>query len=225
MSDPGFSPTDDDITPQTVQANDLPDLPPIDPDDPAYQPPSIMGGLDFSGDDLPMRPPSQPAPAQINVPRPIVRPAFNPAGMQQHSASAAGISTALGGTGTMVDAAHGIIRQAGQIFAKGDPVLAGLKGVTTAITAPLTIGSGVANTFSDINHGASPSAAILGNGLRTAAVFGAGVLGDAIPFIGPVAGPAAAWAADKYLPNGATIGNAVINAADNVSPPTDIPLF
>lgn len=107
----------------------------------------------------------------------------------------------------MVGGTHGAIGQIGQIVAKGDSVLKGLKGVTTAITAPLTIGSGVADTVSDINHGASPGAAILGNSLRTAAIFGAGVVGGEL---GPLGAAGAGYLAGKYLPDGATIGNDVI---------------
>lgn len=55
--DSDFSPGD--FTPQSVQAPDLADLPAIDPNDSVFQSPalpvtSIMGGVDFSGGDLPM---------------------------------------------------------------------------------------------------------------------------------------------------------------------------
>lgn len=51
--DSDFSPGG--IVPQSVQALDISPNITISPDDPAYQAPSIMGGLDFSGNDLPVR--------------------------------------------------------------------------------------------------------------------------------------------------------------------------
>ena len=204
MSDPGAA---DDTSAVAIQAPDIsPDIS-INPDDPTFQAPSIMGGVDFSGGDLPMRGSGQSVPwtVQSGGVTPAL-PSFG-GGSPQAPDQAKGISTALGAAGTIVDVTHGTIGQIGQVVAKGDPVLKGLKGVTTAITAPLTIGSGVADTVSQINHGASPGAAILGNTLRTAAIFGAGVLGSEL---GPLGTAGASYAAGRWLPDGATIGNDVI---------------
>jgi hypothetical protein len=56
MSDtgePDFSPGD--VTPQTVQAAGITPVITISPDDPTFQAPSIMGGVDYSGNDLPVQ--------------------------------------------------------------------------------------------------------------------------------------------------------------------------
>lgn len=56
MSDIGDSDfSSGDVTPQTVQAPDITPVINISPDDPTFQAPSIMGGVDFSGSDLPVR--------------------------------------------------------------------------------------------------------------------------------------------------------------------------
>ncbi len=196
-----------DIAPAVQPPDCLPVIT-INPDDPALQAPSIMGGVDFSGGDLPLRAQSQAVPWTVQSGGANAGLlSFGGDGVPLAPDRARGISTALGAAGTMVDGTHGAIGQIGQIVAKGDSVLKGLKGVTTAITAPLTIGSGVADTVSDINHGASPGAAILGNSLRTAAIFGAGVVGGEL---GPLGAAGAGYLAGKYLPDGATIGNDVI---------------
>ena len=123
--------------------------------------------------------------------------------------SAKGVEKAFDTTGTMVDVMHGIIGQAGSFLPGDKTVLAGLRGVTTAITTPLTIGGGIAGTFSDIHNGTSPGTAILGNAARTGLVLGAGALGE---IGGPLGGAAAAYAANHYLPDSATIGRGLVNS-------------
>lgn len=54
MSDTGSFPTDDDA-PVAIRAPDISPDTTISADDPTFQAPSIMGGVDFSGDDLPVQ--------------------------------------------------------------------------------------------------------------------------------------------------------------------------
>jgi hypothetical protein len=129
-----------------------------------------------------------------------------------------------------VDWTHGAISQAGKVgkwagTLTGDgSALNGLEKVTPALTGPLAIGGGIAGTISDINHGVPASTAILGNTVRTGLVGGAGLAGGAIPFIGPLAGPAAAWAADRYLPDSASIGRGVERVLSTAPDPTYFPM-
>ena len=202
---------------------DAPDISPnisISADDPTFRAPSIMGGVDFSGNDLPMRGSGQAVPwtVQSGGVTPAI-PSLGGGGSQPAPDRAKGISTALGAAGTIVDGTHGAIGQIGQIVAKGDLVLKGLKGVTTAITTPLTIGSGVANTISQIRHGAPPDAAIMGNAARTGLVLGIGGLAGALS--GPAAlgiAPLAAYGADRFLPDGTSIGKAILEYKDTQPP-------
>ena len=207
MSDPGAA---DDTSVGAIQAPDIsPDFG-INPDDPTFHAPSIMGGVDLSGADLPML-----SSGQGQVPWTVQSGGVTPAlpsfagGSSQPPDQAKGVGTALDTAGTMVDGVHSAIRQAAATM-KADPaMLTGLKGVQTALTTPLTIGSGVADTVSQINHGASPSAAILGNSLRTAAILGAGTLGEMA--FGPLGAVGASSLAGKVLPDGTTIGNDVVS--------------
>jgi hypothetical protein len=67
------------------------------------------------------------------------------------------------------------------------------------INVPLTIADGVRRGVVDVRNGAPLGETILGNGVRTGLVIGAGV----IPWVGP-------WAANKYLPDGPVMGHGII---------------
>lgn len=80
------------------------------------------------------------------------------------------------------------------------PLVKGVKGLNK-IYSPLLYGTeGVARGAADLQNGASLPDTIIGNTMRTGVVVGANL----IPGIGPVA----AWAANKYLPDGAAMGHA-----------------
>lgn len=141
---------------------------------------------------------------------------------------AKGVQKAFDTGGDMVDWTHGAILQAGKIgkwtgALTGDmSALKGLEKVTPALTGPLAIGGGVAGAISDINNGVPASTAILGNTVRTGLVAGAGLAGGA--FLGPLGGPAAAWAADRYLPDSASIGRGVEGVLKTAPDPTYFPM-
>jgi hypothetical protein len=204
-----------------IQAPTFADVPAVDPNDSVFQlpvlpAPSIMGGVDFSGSNLPVHASSAPA-GQGSVPQPTARPYFDP--------QAVGIGTALGDTSTAVKAVHGAIGASLGLANKlgmlsGDTsALGNLKYVTRAITAPLGFAAGTAK---DIGNGADPGEAVLGNGVREGLVMGATVLGDAVPGVGWATGPAAGWLANRYLPDGAAIGHFVIQ---NASEQPDFSIF
>lgn len=125
---------------------------------------------------------------------------------------AKGLSDALNATETIVDGVHGAVEQSFKLFTGSLPgdktVLKALPWATRAITAPLAIGAGIADTVSDINNDAPRGEAILGNTLRTVLVYGSGLVANAVA--GPLAGPTASYYMDKKLPSGAVIGHSVI---------------
>lgn len=92
----------------------------------------------------------------------------------------------------------------------GDPNAAlGLAGATRYLTGPLAIGGVAADTVADLNHGASPLDALVGNAIRAGLVYGGGAVVGAET--GGVPGVAAGMALDHYLPSGAAIGHAILN--------------
>ncbi|HKU64447.1 MAG TPA: hypothetical protein VJQ06_05265 [Rhizomicrobium sp.] len=127
---------------------------------------------------------------------------------------AEGIADALDATETTVDTVHGGIDQAFRSFGKSLPgdktVLHRLPYVTHAITVPLAMGAGIADTFSDINKGAPREEAILGNIARTGLGYGAGLLAGAIPYVGFAAGPYTSYWMNEHLPRGAEMGHSMM---------------
>ena len=123
-----------------------------------------------------------------------------------------GIGDAIEGTDIAQAGSHGLGYWAGRAanVAKDAPMLKGLEGLTKVYTYPLTAAEGVAHGFSDVHKGAPVGRPIMGNAARTGLVMGATALGD---FIVPIAGGAAAnYLANKYLPDGASMGHGIIGA-------------
>lgn len=81
-----------------------------------------------------------------------------------------------------------------------DPMITGLKTLNTVYSVPLSAAEGVARGATDLRNGASLPDAIVGNVMRTGLVAGAGMI--------PYVGPGAAFAANRYLPDGAAMGHA-----------------
>lgn len=124
--------------------------------------------------------------------------------------SADGVADALQGTDLAQAGSHGLGYWTGRAakLAKDAPMLKGLEGLAKAYTYPLTAAEGVAHGISDVHKGAPAGEAILGNVVRTGLVMGATALGDiAVPIVGAAVANAAA---DRYLPDGATIGHGII---------------
>jgi len=126
--------------------------------------------------------------------------------------SAEGVGHAVEGVDMAQAGAHGLGYWTGLAAGASTeaPIMKGLDGLTKVYTYPLTAVEGVAHGFSDAQKGAPAGEAILGNGVRTGLVMGATALGDAIPFAGPVGGAAFNYAANKCLPDGATIGHGLV---------------
>jgi len=91
--------------------------------------------------------------------------------------------------------------------------LRGLEGVTRrVISTPLTVAEGVANTFRDIEDGYTPTESILGNILRSSAIYGGGALaGMSSGPAGPVVGPLTGYGLNKTLPSGGAIGRSILH--------------
>lgn len=86
--------------------------------------------------------------------------------------------------------------------AAADPMIKGLKTLNTIYSVPLSAAEGVARTATDLHNRAPLGETILGNGIRTGLVIGAGRI--------PVVGPLAAGAANWLLPDGAAMGHGLI---------------
>ncbi len=81
-----------------------------------------------------------------------------------------------------------------------DPMVKGVRSLNK-IYSPLLYGpEGVARGATDYRNGASLPDTIIGNAMRTGVVVGASLI--------PGVGPGVAWAANKYLPDGAAMGHA-----------------
>lgn len=193
MSDPDF--WSDDGTPMMVQP-------------PALGTPSIMGGVDFSGNDLPISGQGQTIPWSVQSGAMTSAVPSFAGGSQYAPDRAKGIGTALDTADTIVDGVHSAIGQAAKTIGADAGILKGLDRVKTGLTLPLTIGSGIADTVSDMNHGVSPTSAIVGNAIRTGGIVVSGMAGGALG--GPLGAADAGYLAGKLLPDGATIGNDVV---------------
>jgi hypothetical protein len=89
-------------------------------------------------------------------------------------------------------------------------MMEGLERINGGFVYPLTIGKGIADTFSDLHGGAPLSDAIVGNGLRSGLVLGGAALGQAVIPIPIVGGAIGGYVADKYLPRGSIMGHRII---------------
>jgi hypothetical protein len=104
-----------------------------------------------------------------------------------------------------------------QIAKLGGGEQGALKGLGDAahyLTRPLAAAAVTADTIADLNRGASPLDAFVGNAVRAGLVYGGGALvgtATAPTPLGGIPGVAASMALDHYLPNGATIGHAILN--------------
>lgn len=215
----------------------------IGADDPTFQAPSIMGGVDFAGDDLPVLGQAQPIPWTVQsggLPQPAM-PSFQ-GDSPQPLDRAGGIGKALGDASLAVRAAHGAIgvlggagKMAG-LLPGGSGALDGLPNVTNAITAPLDFGAGTAK---DIGNGANAGEAVLGNGLREGLVQATGLAsgglaglaagaftdGAGAPFAAR-AGQAGGQALARWLlPDGAAIGHGLVQVLRNPPDPKIFPVF
>lgn len=86
--------------------------------------------------------------------------------------------------------------------AASDPMVKGLKTLNTIYSVPLSAAEGVARAATDLRNGAPLGETLLGNGIRTGLVIGAGAI--------PVVGPGTGWLANTYLPDGAVMGHRLI---------------
>ena len=114
-------------------------------------------------------------------------------GVSGLAAASAGAKAIANGNnlGSAWDAAKGVWN---------DPVVKGVRGLNK-IYSPLLYGAeGVARGAADLQNGASVPDTVIGNVMRTGMVVGAAMI--------PGVGPAGAWAANKYLPDGAAMGQA-----------------
>lgn len=123
-----------------------------------------------------------------------------------------GIADAFGGAGLGADLGSGGAAFVGSAGGGDTAVLRGLEGTTRRIlSTPLTVAEGAANTFKDVADGYTPAESILGNILRSGAVYGGSTLaGMSSGPAGPVVGPLVGYGLDKTLPSGGAVGRSIL---------------
>jgi len=131
---------------------------------------------------------------------------------QSGKPSADGVAEAFQKTDWAQTGSHGLGYGVGRLAGAAEtaPLMEGLKGLTKAYAYPLTAAEGIAHGVGDMGKGPAGEV-VLGNAVRTGLVMGATALGEALggPFLGA---PMANYAADKYLPDGATIGHGLVKS-------------
>jgi len=125
-----------------------------------------------------------------------------------------GIADAFGGAGLGADLASGGATLVGRAGGGDTAVLRGLEGTTRRIiSTPLAVAEGVSNTFKDVAAGYTPAESILGNILRSGAVYGGGTLaGMSSGVAGPVVGPFVSYELGERLPSGGAIGHFLLQS-------------
>jgi len=133
---------------------------------------------------------------------------------------ARGIGEALEGTKLAAEGMHGLgaLTVLGAGAGRAAPIIEGLEGVNRGFVIPLTIGKGIADTFSDVHGGAPLGEAIVGNGLRSGLVLGGAALGQAIIPVPIVGGAIGGYVADQYLPRGSMMGHGIIQGMIDYPP-------
>jgi hypothetical protein len=94
---------------------------------------------------------------------------------------------------------------------KGGPMATGLKTLNTIYSVPLSIGEGVARTFTDHRNGAPWDDAVVGNAARTGMVMSGVAATSEIPPLSAVVG----IGLNKYLPDGAVMGHFINRNMNN----------
>jgi hypothetical protein len=133
---------------------------PINP--PAIHPDGLLGGFDFvaAGAD---------ADSWINGTHVLSRVMQRSSHGGPPEDRARGIGKALEGTKLAAEGTHGFgaMTALAAGASRTAPAIEGLEMVNRGFVYPLTIGKGVADTFSDVRGGAPLGEAIVGNGLRS----------------------------------------------------------
>jgi hypothetical protein len=199
-----------------MQAPDLPDLPDINPDDPAFPAPTIMGGVDFSANSLPLRGQDPSAPWTVQdgaaAPAGAISPAIygNTANAPQPGASYQQGANAVEIFGNVL---NGFDVQNGALALKfGTQAADDLSKFTGPMGLLVTPAQNALQAAGDIANGASQTPTIMGAMGKTAAGTGGTLLGSMAGGAG-----ASALAGPEWMPLGAAAGGLAFGLGVNTS--------